>query len=413
MRYDILVVGSGHAGAQLAIALRQRRYSGRIGIVSEAADAPYERPPLSKAYLSGERSVDRIAIRPTEFWSTHNIDLHGRCRVATVDCGRQEVQTLGGERFGYGTLVWAAGGRPRRLTCEGAGLAGVHVIRSREDVDRVRGELDDVSGVGIVGAGFVGLEAAATLSKLGKRVIVLESMDRVLARVTAEPVSRFFEAVHASHGVELRLGARLLRICPAGTRAGGLQLADGEKLACGLVIVGIGIDPEISPLTDAGARASKGGLEVDSHLKTTLPNVFAIGDCATHVSAFANHFQVRLESVQNAVDQANALAQTLTGQPTEYAAMPWFWSEQYDIRLQTIGLAVGYDDYVVRGRPETRSFSVVYLRQGRVIALDCINCARDFTQARALIARAFYPSRAALADPEIPLKSLDTATSRQ
>jgi len=402
--FDILIVGAGHAGAQAAIALRQNKYEGSIAIVGDEPEYPYERPPLSKEYLAGEKPFERILIRPPAFWAERDIAMLASTRVVAVDPQAQEVTTASGGRIGYGRLIWAAGGSPRALST-GHDLAGVHAIRSRADVDRLTSELGTTTRVVVIGGGYIGLEAAAVLTKLGKHVTVLEALDRVLARVAGQTLSRFYEGEHRAHGVDVRLGAKVDGIMQSEGRATGVRLADGEVLPCEMVIVGIGIAPAVEPLVAAGAEGGN-GVRVDAQCRTSLPDVFAIGDCALHANAFADGAEIRLESVQNANDMANAVAKTLTGIPTEYHAVPWFWSNQYDLRLQTVGLSVGHDATVLRGDPATRSFSLVYLKQGRVIALDCVNAVRDYVQGRTLVVEGKSPDPAGLADTGVALKEL-------
>jgi len=403
--YDILIVGAGHAGAQAAIALRQNKFEGSIAIVGDEPEIPYERPPLSKDYLSGEKPFERILIRPAAFWAEREIAMLTGKRVLSVDPAAHTVTTGDGATIGYGKLIWAAGGSPRSLICSGHDLAGVHAIRTRADVDRLMGELAATSRVVVIGGGYIGLEAAAVLTKLGKLVTVLEALDRVLARVAGEPLSRFYEAEHRAHGVDVRLGAKVECIEEKDGRAIGVRLADGEVLPCEMVIVGIGIIPSVQPLLSAGAEGGN-GVRVDAQCRTSLPDIFAIGDCALHANGFADGAEIRLESVQNANDMANAVARTLTGRPAEYHAVPWFWSNQYDLKLQTVGLSIGHDAAVLRGDPASRSFSLIYLRQGRVIALDCVNLVRDYVQGRALVVEGKSPDPARLADTEVPLKEL-------
>jgi 3-phenylpropionate/trans-cinnamate dioxygenase ferredoxin reductase subunit len=257
----------------------------------------------------------------------------------------------------------------------------------------------------VIGGGYIGLEAAAVLSKFNKHVTVLEALDRVLARVAGEPLSRFYEAEHRAHGVDVRLGVMVDCIMEKDARVTGVRLADGDVLPADMVIVGIGIIPAVEPLLAAGAEGGN-GVNVDELCRTTLPDVFAIGDCAMHANDFAAGARIRLESVQNANDQATTVAKAITGNPAPYHAVPWFWSNQYDLRLQTVGLSGGYDDVVVRGDPAKRSFSVVYLKAGQVLALDCVNATKDYVQGRALVTGRLAPPREQLADPEIPLKSL-------
>ena len=403
--YDVLIVGAGHAGAQAAIALRQRKFAGTVALLGDEPDLPYERPPLSKDYLAGDKPFERILIRPAAFWAERDIVPILGSRVETVDPTARTVTLGGGGAIGYRALIWATGGSPRRLTCTGNSLRGVHAVRNRADVDRMIVELPDVTRVVVIGGGYIGLEAAAVLSKMGKQVIVLEAQDRVLARVAGAPLSRFFEAEHRAHGVEIRLGVTVACIEERDGAAVGVRLADDTILDCEMVIVGIGIEPAVGALLAAGA-AGGNGVAVDDHCRTSLPDVYAIGDCAAHANRFADGATIRLESVQNANDQANTVAKLLTGTPEPYDAVPWFWSHQYDLKLQTVGLSIGHDATIVRGDPDTRAFSVVYLKAGRVIALDCVNATRDYVQGRALVERGAIVDPALLADPAVPLKTL-------
>ena len=407
MVHDVLIVGGGQAGAQAAISLRQGGFAGSVTIIGEELDPPYERPPLSKDYLAGDKTAERLALRPPAFWADRNVTLLLGHHVTAVDAEAQFVTTASGSTLGYGSLIWAAGGHPRRLPIPGGDLAGVHVIRSRADVDALTADLTVATDVVIIGGGYIGLEAAAVLTKAGKSVTILEAQDRVLARVAAEPVSRFYEAEHRAHGVDVRLGVGIEAIEGA-TRVTGVRTVTGT-IAAGVVIVGIGLVPAVAALAAAGA-VTHNGVEVDDHCRTSLPHIFAIGDCAHHTNAFAGGAGIRLESVQNAIDQAKVVAGVILGQAKPYHAVPWFWSNQYDLKLQTVGLSGGHDATVVRGDPVNRSWSLVYLRGGRVIALDCINAARDFVQGKALIeagvAAGLAPDPALLADTNVSIKSL-------
>ena len=321
-----------------------------------------------------------------------------------IDPAAHIVHAASGRRFAYARLVWAAGGHARQLGCPGSHLAGVHAIRARADVDALHADLAEASRVVIVGGGYIGLEAAAVLRKLEKQVTLLEAQPRVLARVSGEPLSQFFEAEHRAHGVDLRTNVALESIEGNG-RVEGVRLADGTVIAADVVIVGIGIVPSILPLLDAGADGGN-GVSVDQNCRTTLPDIYAIGDCALHHSRFAPGAPVRIESIQNASDMATTVARSIVGDPVPYAAPPWFWSNQYDLKLQTIGLSAGYDRTIIRGDPDTRSFSLVYLSDGAVIALDCVNRVKDYVQGRALVEARAAIDPMLLADPEVPLKSL-------
>lgn len=402
--FDIVIVGGGHGGAQAAIALRQHGHAGSIAIVGEERELPYERPPLSKDYLAGDKPFARILIRPPAFWDERGVTMLTGRRVDAVDPERHVVTTADGAQIGYGTLVWAAGGHARRLTCSGHGLIGVHGVRTRADVDRMIDELPAVTNIVVVGGGYIGLEAAAVLTKFGKRVTVLDALDRVLARVAAEPLSRFYEDEHRAHGVDVRLGCKVDCIEGDGVRVTGVRLADGEILPADMVIVGIGIAPAVEPLLAAGAEGGN-GVMVDAQCRTSLSDIFAIGDCALHANHFADGVCLRLESLQNAVDQALVVARVLNDQPARYESLPWFWSNQYDLKLQTIGLSIGHDAIVVRGRPADRRFSIVYLKRGRIIAIDCVNHARDYIQAKPFIVGGTPVDPALLSDGDVPLKA--------
>lgn len=403
-QYDVVIVGAGHSGAQAAIALRQLRFDGSIAIVGDEPDLPYERPPLSKDYLAGEKAFDRLLIRSEGFWKERGVEMLLGRRVVAIDPEAHEIATADKNSIGYGHLIWAAGGTARRLGCAGNDLRGVHTVRTRADVDRMMDELTQVERVVVIGGGFIGLEAAAVLTRLGKSVTLLEAQDRVLARVAGEPLSRFYEAEHRAHGVDLRLGVAV--DCIEGDdRVTGVRLSDGSVLAADMVIAGIGIVPAVEPLIAVGAIGGN-GVAVDAQCRTSLPDIFAIGDCALHANAFAGGMPVRVESVQNAHDQAAVAAKTIAGHDAGYDAVPWFWSNQYDLKLQTVGLSVGHDAQVVRGDPASRSFSVIYLKQGRVVALDCVNNTRDYVQGRRLVVEGLSPSLDHLRDANLPLKEV-------
>jgi len=401
---DVLIVGAGHGGAQAAIALRQGKFDGSIAIVGDEPELPYERPPLSKEYLAGDKSFDRILIRQPAFWEERQVTMLPGRRVVAVDPAARCVTTDDGTEIGYGKLVWAAGGHARRLSCDGHDLTGVHTVRTRADADRMIAELPDVTHAVVIGGGFIGLEAAAVLAKLGKHVTLLEALDRVMARVAGPELSRFYEAEHRAHGVDVRLGVAVTAIEGDG-KVTGVRLADGNVVSADLVVVGIGIVPAVEPLIAAGADGGN-GVRVDAHCRTSLPDIFAVGDCALHANRFAGGDEVRLESVQNATDQATVAAKAILGDDLAYAATPWFWSNQYDLKLQTIGLSIGYDQAVVRGDPATRSFSVVHLKQGRVIALDCVNATKDYVQGRKLVEMGAVIDLVRLADASVPLKEM-------
>jgi 3-phenylpropionate/trans-cinnamate dioxygenase ferredoxin reductase subunit len=405
-RYGTIIVGSSHAGAQTALALRQHGYDESVALIGRDVEPPYERPPLSKEYLARDKAFERILIRPRSYWAEKAIDLVLGAQVISVDPYLRRVILSDDRALEYRHLVWAAGGMPRNLTCQGKDLRGVHAVRDKHDVDRIMAELDaGARRVVIIGGGYIGLEAAAVLTKLGCNVIVIEALDRVLARVAGEALSRFFESEHRAHGVDIRLNTQVDCLAGAGERVTEVRLADGEVLPCDMVIVGIGIIPEVSPLADAGARVSN-GVEVDELCRTSLPDIYAVGDCAARPNSFAGGALIRLESVQNANDTANTCAKTICGRAEPHVETPWFWSNQYDLKLQTVGLSRGFDATVLRGDPASRSFSVVYLREGEVIALDCVNATKDYVQGRKLVEARARIDFSVLSDPRIALKDM-------
>jgi 3-phenylpropionate/trans-cinnamate dioxygenase ferredoxin reductase component len=405
-RADVVIVGAGHGGAQAAMALRQNGFAGSIRMIGRESEPPYERPPLSKEYLARDKPFERLYIRPLQFWADKQIDLMLGREVLAVDAEAKTVTLDDGTAIAYGSLIWATGGDPRRLTCAGADLVGVHAVRTRADVDQMMRELDaGARRAVVIGGGYIGLEAAAVLIKLGCAVTLLEALPRVLARVAGEPLSAFFEAEHRAHGVDLRTGAAVDYIVGAESKVTGVQMADGTVLPADLVIVGIGIVPAVAPLLAAGAEGGN-GVAVDASCRTSLPDIYAIGDCAAHVSHFAEGAVIRLESVQNANDMATTAAKAICGAPMPYHATPWFWSNQYDLKLQTVGLSAGHDAAVLRGDPATRSFSVIYLKAGKVTALDCVNMVKDYVQGRKLVEAGAQIAPALLADAAVPLKEM-------
>lgn len=404
--YNVVIVGGGHSGAQAAITLRQQGFEGSIAIVSREAELPYERPPLSKEYLARDKPFERILIRPANFWVEKDIDLLLDSEILEVRPSEQTVITTDQRDIGYDKLIWAAGGTARRLTCKGNDLQGVHSVRVKTDVDALIADLDNgAREVAVIGAGYIGLEAAAVLTKMGCRVIVFEMQDRVLARVAGSTLSRFFAEEHRAHGVEIRLGTEIDFIHGVNGRAAGIKLLDGSIVPCDMTIVGIGIVPSVDQLARAGAVCSN-GVDVDEFCRTSLPDIYAVGDCAAHLNYYANSQKIRLESVQNAADMAAVAAKHICGEDIRYSVIPWFWSNQFDVKLQTVGLSGGHDGEVLRGDPETGRFSVVYLKHGQVIALDCVNNVKDFVQGKALVERSAIVEPAVLSNETLPLKSM-------
>jgi 3-phenylpropionate/trans-cinnamate dioxygenase ferredoxin reductase component len=377
VRADVLIVGAGHGGAHAAIALRKAGFKGSLMIIDGDSSLPYERPPLSKDYLSGERSEERLLVRPESFWQSQDIRIVVGQRVNTILPGTSTVRLASEQEVSFGELIWAGGGVPRRLNCPGNTLCAIHYVRTRHDVRGLRADLADARRVVIIGAGYIGLECAATLAKSGKHITVLEAGNRILGRVCGVVVSSFLEAEHRRHGIDIRLADQVESIQPGVATRLIVRCQSGDCLAADLVIVGIGIIPSVTPLLAAGA-AGGNGVKVDSHCRTSLPGISAIGDCALHSNVFADGQWLRLESVQNAIEMAGVVAAAQTGNPRHYVSVPWFWSTQFDNRIQTAGLLAGHDSTQLTGDVGGCRFSVRYLRRGRLIAAECINSPREF-----------------------------------
>ncbi|WOI52152.1 NAD(P)/FAD-dependent oxidoreductase [Parvularcula sp. LCG005] len=404
-RFDVIIVGAGHAGAQAAAVLRQAKFTGSIALVGDEPEYPYHRPPLSKEYMAGEKTFDRILLKATQYWTDQNIELLRDTQIVAIDPAQQRVVTARGKDIGYGSLVWAAGGTPRRLSCPGASLGGVTTIRARADIDRIMNRLEHIDNVVVIGGGYIGLEAAAVLRKMGRAVTVVEAQSRVLSRVAGPMIADYMTARHRSAGCDFRLATGVQQLIGEQGQVEAVQLANGEQLPADLVVVGIGIEPNVAPLLAIGAEGGNGVL-VDDQCRTTLDNIYAIGDCALHVNRYADNATIRLESVQNANDMAAVAAKTIAGLAAEYNSVPWFWSNQFDIRLQTMGLSSGFDEELVRGDPSTDSFSVFYRRNGRLTACDSVNAPADYVQSKMLIMRGGQVDAAALTDPGVMLKDL-------
>lgn len=378
--YDIVIVGAGHAGAHAALNLRELGFDGTIALLGDEPDGPYQRPPLSKEYLTGELQSERLLLRPLAFWREQGVDLLLGRHVCIVNPLSKTV-SCGEDLIGYDRLVWAAGGTPRALRCPGAEGLPILTLRNRADADRLIATTKASSRFLVVGGGYIGLEVAAALIGQGKSVTLLEATERVLSRVAGEYLSRFYEAEHRRRGVDLRTGVEILNLRRGNDGIYGATLSDGSCVHADAVIAGIGIVPNVQPLSDAGAMCSN-GVEVDSHCRTSLWDVYAIGDCALHANRHAAGARVRLESIQNATDQALVVARHIHGDPVRYDAVPWFWSRQYDVRLQTVGLAIGYDHAETRHGPTASSFSVLYSKGGQLIAADCVNAPAEFARIR-------------------------------
>lgn len=407
MSAGVVVVGAGYGAGELAAKLRQGGYAGPITLVGAETHLPYHRPPLSKAFLAGETDEAALLLRPAAFYEKHGITVLLGRRVNAIDRAGHSVSLDDAKTLAYEKLVLATGGEARRLTCPGADLVGVYTLRGIDDVLAIRSELRAGQRVAIIGAGYIGLEVAAVARKHGLEVTVLEAAPRVLARVAGPEISAFYTQAHTQAGVAIRTSAMVAAILPSEAdpgRAGAVQLQDGTAIAADWVLAGIGLVPG-TQLAEAAGLKVENGIWVDAFCSTEDPDILAIGDCANHPLPFAGH-RVRLESVPNALEQARVAADTICGKQAPYAAVPWFWSDQYDLKLQAVGLADGHDAVVMRGNPAERNFLAFYLRGGVPIAADAVNRPGEFMMARRLVAAGKALNAADLGNVEKPLKEL-------
>ena len=407
MEPGVVIVGAGFAAGEFAIKLRNAQYPHPITMVGAEAHLPYHRPPLSKAYLSGAVDDAALLLRPDTAYAKADIGFRGNTQVTRIDRARHAIELADGSALPYARLVLATGGHARRLTCPGADLAGVLALRTLDDVLAIRARLQPGAELVIIGGGYIGLEVAAVAVKQGLNVTVVEAAPRVLARVAGAEISAFYEKAHRDAGVTIITGAGVSALLPAEGNAdhvGAVELADGRVLPADFVIAGVGLIPNDGLAREAGLKADN-GIWVDEYCRTEDEAVLAIGDCSNHPSAFLGR-RVRLESVPNAIEQARVAADTITGKLAPYAAIPWFWSDQYDLKLQAVGLADGHDQVVLRGSMEARSFVVFYLRAGVVIAADAVNKGGEFMVAKRLVGSRITPDVAVLCDPGRPLKDL-------
>jgi 3-phenylpropionate/trans-cinnamate dioxygenase ferredoxin reductase component len=419
LRQAVVIVGGGQAAAQACEVLRKRGHTGRITLIGDEALLPYQRPPLSKKYLAGTLERDRLPFRHAEHYAEHAIDVRLGFAAVAIDRARRRVDVADGSSVEYGALLLATGSRPRLLTLPGAELAGVHYLRNVADVDRLRGELRAGRRGVIIGGGYIGLEVAATCREVGVEVTVLEAADRVMARVAAPEVSAFYAAEHIKHGVHVRCGVRLHSLVAVdaapGTpgqhaaavgaqRVAAVRLSDGTDVPADFVLIAIGVEPADALARAAGLECDE-GVVVDEFCRTSDPHIWAAGDVARHPN-IPSGARVRLESVDHAFEQGTSAALNMLGLATAHDKVPWFWSDQYDLKLVIVGLNAGFDDVVVRGDAASRAFSVCYLRGGVLIAVETVNHAKDQMAARKLIPARARPDRARLADAAVPLKDV-------
>ena len=400
----VVIAGAGQGGFQVAASLRTEGYQGSITLIGDEPGRPYQRPPLSKAFMAGKLDVEATHLRPEAFYQDQRINLMMGQRIARIEPSNHRVLLASGGQVPYRQLVLATGARNRRLPVPGAGLEGVCYLRTRDEAIDIRQRLGDAQNIVIIGGGFIGLELAAVASSLGKHVMVVEFKERLMSRVVAPIISEFYRELHLSHGIAFALGVKTQEISSRGNRVSEVVLSDGGIYPADLVVVGIGVVPN-TELAEGCDLAVADGIVVDDHMRTGNQDIYAIGDCALHPNRFAGG-PVRIESVQNSVDQARCVAASIVGRPHSYAAVPWFWTDQFDIKFQMVGLSQGCDAAVTRGIPESKKFSVLYFKHNRLVAIDSINRPADHMAGRKLLTSGTSLTPEQAADPSVDLKSL-------
>lgn len=406
MTETIVIIGAGQAGAQAVISLRAEGFTGPITMIGDEAYAPYQRPPLSKAYLMGSFERARLFLKPENFYPDAGCKLIVGTSVTAIDRAAKTVTLSDGQVLAYAQLLIATGTRVRPISCPGAALSGIHYLRSIADVDGLQAVFHPGKKLVVIGGGFIGLEVAAVAAKHGLEVTVFEAMERVMARAVSQPISDFFESAHRAAGVTLITSTGVEGFEGEGAVSG--VRAGGKVYPADIVLVGIGVLPNVEIAAAAGL-ACKNGLVVDKYCATSDPAIFAAGDCTWHQGRGHGEAEgrwMRLESVQNAIDQAKHAASAMVGKPKPYNEVPWFWSDQYDLKLQIAGLAWPEDEIVVRGDPAARKFSVFHLRGGALAAVEAVNMPADYLVGRKLIGEHAQVSVARLADTTIPIKNV-------
>jgi 3-phenylpropionate/trans-cinnamate dioxygenase ferredoxin reductase component len=397
----ILIIGGGQAGAQAIDTLRREGFSGRLVLIGDERELPYQRPPLSKKYLSGEMAADRLLFRHRSFYDEHRVELKLGRRAARLDAAARQVELADGEKLTYDRLLLCLGAESRRLTCPGATLRGVHYLRGLADVPPIQAGFKPQARIVIIGGGYIGLETAATCRKMGCDVTVLEMADRIMNRVVAPSVSQYFAQEHRTNGVNIICDMRVVRL-EGEAQVERVVCADGSRHAADLVIVGVGA-VATTELASAAGLACDNGVIVDEYCRTSDPSIFAAGDCTNHPSPRFGR-RVRLESVDNAFEQAKTAALNMLDRPVAHDRVPWFWSDQFDNKLLIVGLSQDYDRQVLRGDPASRSFSVCYLKGRELLAVEAINHSKDYMAARKLIAERALLNPEKLADSALALK---------
>lgn len=396
----IVIIGAGHAAGQAAASLRQAKFEGSITIIGDEAHVPYQRPPLSKQYLAGTQGADKVYLRAEKFYADKDIQLMLDTRATQIDPGTKTINLDNGETIAYEKLLISTGSRPRKLSTEGSDLSGIHYLRTMDDVDGIRADVKPGANLVIVGGGYIGLEVAAVGIELGMNVHVLEMEERILQRVTTPEMSAYYHKLHSDRGVHIHTQTGVTGF--SGNGKVEKVLCGDESFAADIVIVGIGIIPNIEIAEEAGIHCDN-GIVVDDHCCTSDPDIYAAGDCTNHPNPLMNK-RLRLESVPNAMDQARVSTANMLGDDKVYAAIPWFWSDQYELKLQMVGFSADGDSQVLRGDMENHQFAIFYLKDGKVVAADAVNSPKEFMLCKQLVGKPADPAQ--LADPETDLKSL-------
>ncbi len=404
MSESFVIAGASHAAAMLAPGLRQQGWQGRIIVIGAEASIPYHRPPLSKDFLAGEKSLDEILIRPANVYEKTEVEFILDTRVESINRNSKTVQLSNDETLSYDKLALTVGSKVRKVNLPGVDLDGVFYLRDLKDVEQIKSLITPGASAVIVGGGYIGLETAAVLNKKGMNVTVLEMMERVLQRVTAPVVSEFYTWIHEEEGVSIRCGIGVTGFKGNG-RVEKVLCNDGSEFDASLVIIGVGILPNTGLAETADLQVDN-GIVVNAQAQTSDPDIYAAGDCTYHHNPLYDRW-VRLESVQNATDQSRVIAGAACGKETSYNAVPWFWSEQYDLMLQIAGLSQGYDEIITRGDAQnSRNFAAFYLKAGRVIAVDAVNKPQEFMFTKKLITQEREIDKGKLADADVPVKEL-------
>lgn len=403
MTETTVIVGAGQAGSDLTTALRQIGYAGRIILLGDEQAPPYRRPPLSKAYLAGDISEETLYLKPLATYVKQDVELRTGVRVTAIDRHAHTVTLEDGESIKYDKLALTTGGRARRLPLPGAEKPNVHYVRTLADIDRLKAQFKPGRRLVIIGGGYIGLEAAAVGIKKELNVTLVEALPRLLARVTGPELSQYYLEVHRRHGVDIRLGAGVQAL-EGGELVESVVLQDGTRIPADLLIVGIGLIANTELAEQAGLEVDNGVI-VDLHAQTSDPDIVAAGDCTNHDNGFLGR-RIRLESVPNASEQARVAAASICGQKVPHAGVPWFWSDQYDLKLQMVGISQGYDNVVIRGSMAADNFAAFYLKDGVVISLDTVNRPQDFMIGKKMVAARLKIDPAILADESISLKTL-------